>query len=270
MKHPITILMCVFFVQVFAEDPVWKDFNGGSYYINTENSYTYDEAKHFCEASSSHLVIINNDDENSYLKDFAVNAGSHLWMGLDDRDVEGEMKWVDGSLVTYSDWNTGQPDNYGNNEDCGHFRSSDGKWNDLSCSNKIGFICEKGPLLQWNNFNGKSYYIDTDNSYTYNQATQFCDGISSHLAIINDEEENTFLKDFAVTSGSHLWIGLDDIAVEGEMKWVDGSLVTYSDWNTGQPDNYGNNEDCGHFRFSDGKWNDLSCSNKIGFICEKA
>ncbi|XP_077994200.1 alpha-N-acetylgalactosamine-specific lectin-like [Glandiceps talaboti] len=143
MKHPITILMCVSFVQVFAEDPVWTDFNGNSYYISPENSYTYEEANCFCEGRFSHLVIVNNDDENRYLKDLVLNAGSHLWMGLDDRDVEGEMRWLDGSLVTYSDWNTGQPDNYENKEDCGHFVYHNGKWNDLPCSKKIGFICEK-------------------------------------------------------------------------------------------------------------------------------
>ncbi|XP_077997842.1 macrophage mannose receptor 1-like [Glandiceps talaboti] len=247
----------------------WQNSNGVSYYINQDSSYTYDEAKQFCEDMSTHLVIINSDEENTYLKDLAIAGESHLWIGLDDITVEGEMKWADNSLMTYSDWRSGEPNNSGGNEDCGHLRRGDGKWNDMSCSENNGFICEKGPLLQWQNSNGVSYYINQDSSYTYDEAKQFCEDMSTHLVIIDDDEENTYLKDLAIAGRSHLWIGLDDITVEGEMKWADNSLVTYSDWFGREPNNGGGNEDCGHLRSSDGKWNDMACTRKFGFICEK-
>ena len=63
-------------------------------------------------------------------------------------------------------------------------------------------------------------------------------------------------------SGS--WIGLNDIAKEGRYVWSDGSVNNYTNWNTGEPNNWWNqsDEDCTVFRVS-GTWNDLPCTNRI-------
>ena len=64
-----------------------------------------------------------------------------------------------------------------------------------------------------------------------------------------------------------MWIGINDIAVEGTFVWSDGSPNAYTRWNWGEPNNAGNNEDCttleGH-----GGWNDLNCSNHRQFACK--
>lgn len=57
---------------------------------------------------------------------------------------------MDGSSSTYSNWASGQPDDYDGIEDCGHIYGHDGTWNDMDCDefnwygDKLYYICESG------------------------------------------------------------------------------------------------------------------------------
>jgi hypothetical protein len=42
---------------------------------------------------------------------------SNLWIGLNDRQVEGTFQWLTGESVFYTNWEPGQPDNDLGNED---------------------------------------------------------------------------------------------------------------------------------------------------------
>ena len=37
-----------------------------------------------------------------------------------------------------------------------------------------------------------------------------------------------------------MWLGIDDIATENEWIAADGTALTYRNWHSQQPDNYGN------------------------------
>ena len=52
------------------------------------------------------LVIINGEDENNYVLN---KVDSHVPIGLSDVGTEGWFKWVDGSILTYKNWNSGEP-----------------------------------------------------------------------------------------------------------------------------------------------------------------
>ena len=41
-----------------------------------------------------------------------------MWIGANDRDVEGGWRCPDGTAIVYSNWANGQPDNYQGGEDC--------------------------------------------------------------------------------------------------------------------------------------------------------
>ena len=65
-----------------------------------------------------HLVTINDAAENAWVVDtFAHYDGviRPLWIGLTDRDSEGNFQWVSGQSFTYSNWNvlSGEPNNSG-------------------------------------------------------------------------------------------------------------------------------------------------------------
>lgn len=39
-----------------------------------------------------------------------MGCGEYYWIGLDDRAVEGTFVWNDGSVVGFTNWSSGQPD----------------------------------------------------------------------------------------------------------------------------------------------------------------
>lgn len=100
-------------------------------------------------------------------------------------------------------------------------------------------------------------------------------GLQGYLATITSEEENAFLAQKISGVG---WIGASDEAQEGEWLWVtgpeagqkfwtggkNGSKVgdMFSNWNRGEPNNYGSGEPYGHMIYDTsigarGSWNDL-------------
>uniref|UniRef100_A0A3Q2CV70 C-type lectin domain-containing protein n=1 Tax=Cyprinodon variegatus TaxID=28743 RepID=A0A3Q2CV70_CYPVA len=64
------------------------------------------------------------------------------------------------------------------------------------------------------------YYISSTTN-TWNDSRKDCLERGADLAIIDSKEEQDFLRKFQ----KRLWIGLTDADVEGEWKWVDGSLL---------------------------------------------
>ena len=69
-----------------------------------------------------------------------------MWIGANDHAREGQYRWVsDDSRVSFTEWDKYQPDNYANNEDCAQIwnRSNGYQWNDLTCTSRINFLCEK-------------------------------------------------------------------------------------------------------------------------------
>ncbi|XP_068021554.1 collectin-12 isoform X1 [Melanerpes formicivorus] len=124
--------------------PHWKNYTEKCYYFSVEREI-FEEAKVFCEERSSHLVIINNKEEQQWIKRQIFGKGS-FWIGLTDSEKENEWRWLDGSLPVYKNWKTGQPDNWshghGPGEDCAGLIYA-GLWNDFYCEDVNNFICEK-------------------------------------------------------------------------------------------------------------------------------
>ncbi|KAL7841310.1 hypothetical protein SRHO_G00250010 [Serrasalmus rhombeus] len=93
------------------------------------------------------------------------------------------------------------------------------------------------------------------------------------LVIINSREEQEFIT--KAFGSSEAWIGLTDMEKEGDWKWVDNSRLTTEFWWTGEPNDFGGNEDCaitgyrgaGSERLS--TWADYRCDRPVVGICEK-
>lgn len=63
-----------------------------------------------------------------------------------------------------------------------------------------------------------------------------------------------------LTAGyEYVWIGLNDLVVEGRYVWTDGSATDYQNWAPHQPDNL-NDSDC-VFLLPDGTWDDGRCAH---------
>ena len=87
--------------------------------------------------------------------------------------------------------------------------------------------------------------------------------LGGHLTSINDQAEQDFVHgNFGNLAGvdRRIWIGFNDVAVEGMFQWTDGSPAKYTNWNAGEPNNSGGLEDYAEMLGSSGQWNDLQLS----------
>ena len=85
---------------------------------------------------------------------------------------------------------------------------------------------------------------------------------------------NALHTDFLSFSGEY-FIGLNDKALEGEYRWVDSTVASYTYWMPGYPQDISaeQNKDCvvmrmNHGNSNNGKWETKECKNNLRFICE--
>jgi len=116
---------------------------------------------------------------------------------------------------------------------------------------------------QVNPTNGRTYHLLDQSSWTEVEAEAI--SLGGHLATVNDASEATWLGETFGSSGvgidKNLWIGFNDVAVEGSFEWSSGEPITYTNWALGEPNNADGVEHFVNMVFfaasQPGKWNDL-------------
>ncbi|MEO2047214.1 MAG: C-type lectin domain-containing protein [Pirellulales bacterium] len=119
-------------------------------------------------------------------------------------------------------------------------------------------------------FTGGLRTIAEDNNWIFMEAEAVARG--GHLVTVNDAAEEAWIEDnfLALILASSLfseavWIGLNDIDVEGTFVWSSGQTPTYTNWADGEPNNViepisGIGEDVVKKEFNsgnEGRWNDV-------------
>uniref|UniRef100_A0A668AQ53 C-type lectin domain-containing protein n=1 Tax=Myripristis murdjan TaxID=586833 RepID=A0A668AQ53_9TELE len=128
-------------------------------------------------------------------------------------------------------------------------------------------FCQRCPE-NWMEINSRCYFLSRG-SKSWKESRADCQSKDADLVIISSGEEQRFitgLKDRA-------WIGLTDEENEGIWKWVDGTAPAKTYWHHQQPDNFLKKEHCVEAVQSYGElhtWNDLDCSTRRHWICEKS
>jgi hypothetical protein len=112
-----------------------QNYNGHSYYRSTGVA-TWTTARTNCSNMGGHLVTITSSGEQSFI----YNLWPSGWIGLTDEVTEGTWRWVTGETYSYSNWNSGEPNNAGN-EDYVQFVSN-GRWNDLPNNYSLAYVLE--------------------------------------------------------------------------------------------------------------------------------
>ena len=115
---------------------------------------------------------------------------------------------------------------------------------------------------------------------THSEAVKTCKGLGGKLFEPKSASVNKAVLAFARTKGipigKGIWIGIHDKTNEGKFTYEsDGKPITWKNWNKNEPNNCcKGGEDCVHLTNGlyggGGLWNDLSCSRKLAFVCEKA
>ncbi|CAH1265180.1 HGF [Branchiostoma lanceolatum] len=110
-----------------------------------------------------------------------------------------------------------------------------------------------------------SCFLVVNNYVTWQQASDDCVSKGGHLATIGTYDEESFIQGLTNYDYQPYWIGLHDTGAEGTFIWVDGTPLTYTSWNFGEPNNNGD-EDC--VQLSGYNWNDAYCGGTAQYICE--
>jgi len=113
-------------------------------------------------------------------------------------------------------------------------------------------------------FANSAYLLCPSVPLAFVDARAYCQAFGGDLAVFETAEENLFVFD---SGAEGLLFGLTDQAVEGTFVWVDGQSLTYDAWAENQPDDHEGAEDCTLF-YPSAEWNDSSCENVLGFVCE--
>jgi len=110
-----------------------------------------------------------------------------------------------------------------------------------------------------------SVYYELAPSSPGNKGNSICSGMDLVYASIHSANQNAAAQSACV--GENCWIGFHDSTDEGKFEWYDGSASDFSNWDWGEPNDWGwKGEDCTRM-FSDGLWNDYGCSNWQPILC---
>jgi hypothetical protein len=103
------------------------------------------DAAAFCLARGGALARVDGQAQSAALYRAArrLDPTDRWWIGLSDRETEGEFRWTDGAPVgDEAVWSAGEPDNEGCNQDCVALKKdAGGRWHDTHCGQPRPFIC---------------------------------------------------------------------------------------------------------------------------------
>jgi len=111
----------------------------GHYYYCSDGKTSWPYAKSISADNGGYLAIINSKEENQFIA--SKLQADAAWIGLSDKKREGDLRWIDGSEISYSNWYPGQPNNYRNYQDYIELLKS-GEWNDQYNNRNLEFVME--------------------------------------------------------------------------------------------------------------------------------
>ncbi|XP_036071204.1 C-type lectin domain family 4 member M-like [Oryzias melastigma] len=117
----IVLLEVYFLLLTTFYQKEWQYLNGSLYYVSTTTA-NWQESRNDCLSKGADLVVINDAAENVsalifqvLTNDFARGFGKRVWLGLYKNG--SSWRWVDGSYLTISFWDEGEPNNDKDQED---------------------------------------------------------------------------------------------------------------------------------------------------------
>lgn len=120
-------------------DYIYSQKPFGSFFYKVYDKMDYTAAQNTCKQFGAVLPVPRSTEENEYFGSLGHahnSAGIHVWLGINDIANEGEFVDNDGLPISFSNWNTGVPDNTNGDEHAVAMSitdvpSVDLKWNDI-------------------------------------------------------------------------------------------------------------------------------------------
>ncbi|VDI36192.1 Hypothetical predicted protein [Mytilus galloprovincialis] len=133
--------------EASSECPLGWYHYGNSCFFYSHEMFDWFVSQSSCRAHNARLAEIETKAQSDILIHLAKTngPGQSYWLGGRDDVIEGVWMWASTDReFNYTDWAPGQPDNYAGNENCLHLYATQAmKWNDMTCTYKNRFICEK-------------------------------------------------------------------------------------------------------------------------------
>ncbi|XP_052458846.1 macrophage mannose receptor 1-like [Carassius gibelio] len=208
------------------------------HFINEKKTWT--EAQRYCREKYTDLATADNMNDMNKLMKSVINV--RFWIGL-QKTGRDQWHWSSGEPVLYLNWATGQPQN----NNCSVMRN--GEWHVVGCDRSLTFICTNKTLIFINQM------------MNWRNAQRYCRQNHIDLVSVRNQDENQQIEKIMNDSLiSEAWIGL----FRDSWQWSDQSNSSFRYWMSGQPDNFGGDENCTTVEQSArGQWNDISCTNQF-------
>ena len=219
-------------------------------------------AEAFCDdRGHGHLAALGTPSEHDMvLAGLGVPATTPVWMGLSDRETEGEFLWSsDFAQGGYDRWSGTEPSG-GPGQDC--VLVTGGEWSDNPCDLDRGFMCERNP---WRPGEDGRVYRTIRPLESFPEAELVCEAAGAHLAAPTTAEELAVMRDVMPLAGTDGFIGLGELESDGELAWVTGEAADFEAF-TVAPSLAGD-QFCTYIDRDD-VWLVTGCSRLRRFICE--
>ncbi|XP_076446344.1 macrophage mannose receptor 1-like [Babylonia areolata] len=247
------------------------------------------------------LASVRGPRENAFLTTQLASNGTQAWLGL--HLVRQTYLWVDEEELTFTSWDVGEPSG-DQQTGCVHMYgrgANAGRWNDVDCSRRMGWICESTRFPYWNvpvtppsrcpagfqRLSSSCYQFSnaTRTRLPWSEAEQYCATRGGHLASVDSRVEQDFVY-LGITGGEpegyvyrpsssrtvypSVWLGLRGTRVNNAIlwQWSDGWPVTFSNWGPGGDLNPGNATNLCVTMDSNGTWHGQDCLGNRPFVCE--
>ena len=117
-------------------DYTYAEKSWGNLFYKIYSARNYGAAKAQCESDGAVLAIPRSEAQNDFIADLIPNE--NILIGINDIANEGKWMAVDGSEVTWTKWDTDEPNNSGGSEDAveirqgNHYKTFPKSWNDVN------------------------------------------------------------------------------------------------------------------------------------------
>ncbi|CAI5638574.1 L-selectin-like [Oreochromis niloticus] len=225
-------------------------------YVCINKEKTRDESLSYCRQNYTDLAPVSNKQDNDKLMELYPSVHDGVWFGL-ERNISDKDKWLwsGGGAVTWTFWNTGQPNNR-NNENSGCINKN-GRWHDVYPGTTRPFFCYRAIVVK--------------QEKTWEEALGYCRKHHEDLASVASETEMLLIqKELSKHNTTEVvWIGLRFLSED--WLWVDRQMMDYEAWSQGEkPLCPSTKMKCGALqvtRGTKGVWEAHNCEEKLHFIC---
>uniref|UniRef100_A0A452UP14 Mannose receptor C type 2 n=1 Tax=Ursus maritimus TaxID=29073 RepID=A0A452UP14_URSMA len=196
---------------------------------------------------------------NERAEGLLTGYSSTLWIGLNDLDTSGGWQWSDNSPLKYLNWESGDPG-------CVAWSLNSTSWVSADVWANVKVECEPS----WQPFQGHCYRLQAEKR-SWQESKKACLRGGGDLLSIHSMAELEFITKQIKQEVEELWIGLNDLKLQMNFEWSDGSLVSFTHWHPFEPNNFRDSlEDCVTIWGPEGRWNDSPCNQSLPSICKKA